>query len=207
MDQPAPGRTGLTISLLLTLVLTLSCTGDSKDEPEPGTSAERSAETSTEPEARVVPLDGRVGAVAGVLPHARRRVVLNQVSTVVDRWFRAAYLAGDYPRSDFGDAFPGFTRGAARLAWADRRFMSNARIGAHVAKVTPLRRILRVDVLSPKGYPRAVTARFRLDFSTDGKVAKRFRVKGRLMLTKSRRGAWQVFAYDVRRTARPGGTR
>jgi hypothetical protein len=203
MDGPVVRRPGRAVPLLLTALLTVSCTGDGSSRDSSRDTPESDPERTTQ----AAPLDARIGAVAGMLPKPRRRVVLDQVATVVDGWFEAAYLGGDYPRSDFADAFPGFTRGAARLARADRRTMSNAGIGGRVEEVTAERKLVRVDVLSPKKFARAATARFRLVFTTDGRLARRFVVSGRLMLTKDRKGAWRVFAYDVRRSARAGGTR
>ena len=62
-----------------------------------------------------------VGEVAGKLAKGPARDVAADVAEVVDRWLDAAYVGGDYPRSDFGDAFPGFTKGAATLAVAAAR--------------------------------------------------------------------------------------
>lgn len=203
-DVRRPGRT---ISLLLSLLLAVSCTGDGDGGGDRGQHPADEPSRSAPTQARPVPMSARIGAVAGRLPHERRRPVLDEISAVVDRWFEAAYLGGAYPRSRFGNAFPGFTRGAARLARADRRDLSNWGIRSRVDEVTARRKVVRVDVLSPKGYARAATARFRLDFVTEGKLSRRFTVKGRLMLTKDRRGSWKVFGYDVRRTVRPGGKR
>lgn len=200
-------RPGLTVSLLLSLVLTLSCTGDGDGGADRGDGRVDQPSRSAPTQAREVPMKARIGAVAGRLPHERRRPVLDEVSAVVDRWFEAAYLGGAYPRSRFGNVFPGFARGAARLARADRRHLSNWGIRNRVEDVHARRKAVRVDVLSPKGYARAATARFRLDFVTEGKLSRRFSVKGRLMLTKDRKGNWKVFAYDVRRWMRPGGKR
>jgi hypothetical protein len=153
------------------------------------------------------PLEARPGVVVGKLPAVRRRAIARQVGEVVDGWFEAAYLGGDYPRSDFADAFPGFTSGAARLARRDRSLLSNASIGKRIEEVTATNRTVRVDVLAPNGRVAGATARFRLGFTTTGGFARRVVVHGRLVLTHTRTG-WRVFAYDVRRSNRaPGSTR
>lgn len=187
----------LTASLLVALALGTSCSGDEEAPEKP-------RET---PEQRIaeVALDARPGLVIGGLDRSRRASVTARVGAVVDRWFEAAYLGGDYPRAGFGNAFPGFTRGAARQARRDRSLMSNATIGARVEEVIAERKVVRVDVLSPRRRAAAATARIRLQFRTEGRVAKRYVVTGRLMLTKNRAGHWRVFAYDVRRSDRPLG--
>ena len=50
---------------------------------------------------------------------------------------------------------------------------------------------------SPRGKAAGVTARFVLRFRTTGDVTKQVTVSGRLFLTRSAGGAWQIFGYDV----------
>ena len=52
-----------------------------------------------------------LGRVTGKLPKAKQSKVRKQVARAVDAWFDAAYVAGDYPRNDFANAWPGFTTG------------------------------------------------------------------------------------------------
>ena len=54
------------------------------------------------------------GTIVGRLPRKDRARVEKAVSDRAVRFLNAAYLAGDYPRQDFRNAFPGFTGGAAR---------------------------------------------------------------------------------------------
>lgn len=189
-----------TVLAVAIALLGSACSGDEKaaeERPEPP-GADLVAQ---------VPLEARFGVLAGKLPASRRTSIARQVGAVVDGWFEAAYLGGDYPRTDFADAFPGFTAGAARLARRDRALLSNASVGGRVEEVTVTSRTVRVDVLAPKGRVAGATARFRLDFTTEGTFARRVVVHGRLMLTHGRTG-WRVFAYDVRRSNRaPGSAR
>jgi hypothetical protein len=123
------------------------------------------------------------------------------VSAVVEKWWKAAYLGGSYPRTRFGDAFPGFTRGAREQARRDVRLMSNRDIGRRVESVAVKHAAIRLDVLAVGRRAHAVTARFVLRFSTTGRRARTTTVRGRLFLTR-RHGPWRVFGYDVSKGVR-----
>ena len=138
-----------------------------------------------------------IGKVEGRLPAKRRQQIAGQVGEVVDRWLAAAYVGGEFPRRDFSDAFPGFTRDAARDAARDP-VMSNRRFGGRVDAVVPKRSRLLVDVLAVRNRAAGVTARFSLRMRLAGDVQRTERVGGRLFLTWSR-GRWRVFGYDVQR--------
>jgi hypothetical protein len=121
-----------------------------------------------------------------------------EVAEVVDRWLDAAYVAGDYPRSDFGDAFPGFTKGAAALAARQPTLMSNEAVGEDVDEVTATRRVVSVDLLAPKGKPAGATAHVNLVIELAGDKERTDQIRGRLVLTRSGSG-WQVFGFDIER--------
>ena len=95
-----------------------------------------------------------IGEVTGRLPQGRAaRLVDQQVGDVVDRWFEAAYVGGDYPRNDFADCVARASppaRQAARAA--DRGLMSNQDIGARIDGVDgrPAQG-RRVDLLAVSG--------------------------------------------------------
>lgn len=170
-----------------------ACTGDKSDGNKP--------DEHSGPVVQEVPLTAKVGVVTGKLQPARRTAMADRVGELVGAWFDAAYLAGDYPRTSFGDSFPGFTRKAAVLASRDQDLLSNAAIGSRIDGVVPLRKTVRVDLLSPGRHPAGATARFRLEFATTGTLQRTVVVNGRLMLVKVH-GAWKIFAYDVKRSVR-----
>jgi hypothetical protein len=184
------------VALLLT---TGACTGDDDPADEPSAAA---SETPTG--APEVQLTATVGVVTGKLQPPRRRALTRRVGGMVGAWFDAAYLDGDYPRSDFRNVFPGFTRDAAALARRDRDLLTNAQLGDRIDGVVALRKTVKVDLLSPGRRPAAATARFRFAFRTTGDVERRVVVRGRLMLARVN-GTWKIFAYDVRRSAGAAG--
>lgn len=181
----------------LILVLGLSvlggCSGGDEGDPDAQRSAGGTNETPPGIDTRV-----EVGAVAGKLAKGPARDAAADVAEVVDGWLDAAYVAGDYPRSDFGDAFPGFTKGAAALATKQPSLMSNKAVGADVEEVTATRRVVRVDLLAPKGEVAAATAHVDLVIELDGAQAFTDAIRGRVLLTRSK-GGWQVFGFDIER--------
>ena len=184
----------LALILALILVLGLSgCSGSDDEEPDAKTSEQGTAGTAPGIDTRV-----EVGEVAGKLAKGPAREVAADVAKVVDRWLDAAYVGGDYPRSDFGDAFPGFTKGAATLASRQPDLMSNKAIGDDVDEVTATRRVVRVDVLAPKGKAAGATAHVNLVIDLVGDQERTDQIRGRVVLTRSQ-GGWQVFGFDIER--------
>jgi hypothetical protein len=137
-----------------------------------------------------------VGRVTGELRKPSRKRLPKRIGGVVDGWLDAAYVGGDYPRTDFSGAWPGFTAGARTAARRDARLMSNSDIGGGIDAVTPVSRSVRVDVLAVKRKAVGVTAHVKLKFDTTGDPDTRVKVAGRLYLTK-RDESWQVFGFDV----------
>lgn len=185
-------------AVALVLALAASACSGSDDGPKSAPSASPSTGESGGPPPLATTV--RVSKVTGKLSGSQRRELQKSVGEVVDRWWDAAYVGGEYPRDDFGDAFPGFTRGAAMQARGDRRLLSNDAIGERVDEVTATLRRVGVDVLAVRGKAVGVTARLRLDFGTSGELEKKFQVRGRLLLTRSE-GRWRVFGYDVTKGA------
>lgn len=188
------------VVLLLAVGLAAGCTSDG-DSGQPAARATPTMSGSA-PTATPEPVHTKVSVVnvVGGLPKDARERVRRHVGKVVDGWFDAAYVGGNYPRRDFSEAFPGFTSGAKAQAHRDRALMSNDAIGTRLSGVTATRRWVFLDVLAPRHHAAAVTARFRLDFRTQGKAKgqdpKPVEVRGRLFLTPSPHG-WRVFGYDV----------
>ncbi len=184
------GAAALVCTLLLSAT-TVACSSDDDPKAEP-TSSPSATVTEPPPVETVV----SIGEVTGRLPRAGKVDVKAEVGTVVDGWLDAAYLDGDYPRRDFSDSWPGFTKGAHVEARRDRDLMSNADIGPRIDSVEAKKRTVRVDVLAARRKPAGVTAHVVLRFNTTGKVTARIRVQGRLYLTPSG-GSWRIFGYDI----------
>lgn len=178
------------------LVLALLLTGQS-------CSHDASAPTADQPRYRAdrlrVVTTVHAGSVTGHLTKPRRRRAVSAVGHVVDGWFTASYLAGDYPRAGFPAAFAGFTDEAERQARRDRDVTSNAAVGDRIETVTATEREVRVDLLSSRGRPVTATARIRLRFRTQGAYTRTVRVTGRLLLRRNASGRWRVFGYDLAR--------
>lgn len=163
--------------------------GDEEPAPAPGSAS--SAE-----DVRVV-TDSGIGKVKGPLSPPRRAEVVRDVTAVVDAWSTKAY-GGDYPRTRFDDAFAAFTPYARALARKKTSLLSNASVGGDLEAVTIARRVVRVDVLAPRGKVAGATARIRIVLDLSGPTDRREVVTGRLLLSPTAKG-WRVFGFDVSR--------
>lgn len=182
------------VAALAAVLLTVTgCSGDD-DDSEPDAAPSTPAPSATPPPLRT---DTELGVVSGKLDKAKRATLKRKVAQVVDDWLLAAYVGGDYPRTDFADAFPHFTGGAKREAQRDT-LMSNAKLGDRIEAVTATRSRLRIDVLAVRKQATGVTARFALTMDLSGEVNRAEKVSGRLFLT-NQKGNWRVFGYDVQR--------
>jgi hypothetical protein len=199
MSRSPSWRTSTVAALLVLALGAGACSGDDGGDEATTPSSSAATEQPAPPEVKI---RSQVGTVAGELPRRRRRAVARDIGRVVDRWFMAAYLGGDYPRPGFKGAWPGFTHGATVLAYRNRRLTSNSLLGTRIDGARATRKTVQLDVLSPKGKPAGATARFRLVFRTTGDVERSVLVTGRLMLTKMR-GRWKVFGFDVKRSTVP----
>jgi hypothetical protein len=196
----SPGRSTraalLAVVSILGLVLALAgCSGEDEEKPSGGAASTTSSAPEEEPGIRT---RVEVGEVTGKLGKRPARKVAADVAGVVDRWLDAAYVAGEYPRSKFGDAYPGFTKDAAALAGRQAALTSNRTIGGRVDTVTATRRVVRVDLLASRGEAAGATAHVNLVIKLAGKVKRTDQVRGRLVLTRSK-GKWQVFGFDIER--------
>jgi hypothetical protein len=188
-------RAALATAASLVLVAGIgACSSDDGSDPE---STPESSPATTEA-APGIPTKSTIGFVKGKLKPDRRKQLRLRVTKAIDEWIDAAYVAGDYPRNDFSDAFKTFSKGAAALAKRDKGLMSNADVGDRVDTVTAKARRLRIDVLADKGKAAGVTARVVLLLQLDGEVQRTDRIAGRLFLGYGG-SAWQVFGYDVKR--------
>lgn len=159
--------------------------------------------------APAVPTRTTIAHVTGPLKPKARTAIRARVGTMVDAWFSAAYVGGDYPRAAarFRNAFPGFTTDAAAQARRSLPLMTNADIGARIDGVRPLTKSAKLDVLAVRGWPVGVTARVWLSYRTTGDLVSRQLVRGQLDLAKVGKD-WKVVAFTVTKTRRPlaGGT-
>lgn len=188
-------RPASTIALALLLGTPLSaCSGDDGGPGASGPDASRGADAEAPAPVETV---AEVGKVVGKLSGPRRARLKDHVTEVVDAWIDAAYL-GDFPRTDFDDAFPGFSDGAVADARTDGALMSNKALGPDLDEVVALQRRLTIDALAPRGRAVGVTARVVLTMRLSGEVNRKERVSGSLLMTY-RDGDWQVFGYDVTR--------
>jgi len=194
-----PRRIVAVVATLGVLAVT-GCSGD-EESPDPAADPTESlSEPSDAPTLEVEPVT-KSGTIVGQLPKKDRARVEKAVSDRAVRFLKAAYLAGDYPRQDFRDAYPGFTGGAAKVARHDRALLTNQPIGDRIDDVTPTGLTVKVDLLAANKHAVAATAHVELGFRTAGDVRKRVRVQGRLLLTKQD-GHWKIFAYDLSKGAR-----
>jgi hypothetical protein len=187
-------RSGAALVLCLVLV-TSACSGDSDPGDPPAPAQSTATGASLEIRTRTT-----VAEVTGKLPRRERKRLATNITKVAQRWFNAAYVGGAYPRSDFQDAFPGFTPGARAEARRDRMLLTNKPIGSRISDVTPTRSRLWLDVLAVRKRAVGVTTRFALGFRTEGEVSRDFTVTGRLLMTRTK-GGWRIFGYDVARGA------
>jgi hypothetical protein len=208
IGTPARLRTGSLLRVLLAglvLAATAGCTGGPGDAPS-GTPGQGSSAT-TSPGPPSVPVHAEVTHVAGKLSAAGRRTLAAKVGRVVSAYSEAAFLSGRYPRSDFAGSFGSFTAGAARTARHDRAQLTNQPLGPGTRAVHATRRTAYLSVLAPGQKVAGVTAAVDLVFviERDDATSQRVRLKGRLLLTHGKSGAWRIFGYDLHRSQTPVG--
>lgn len=194
-NRPALRRAAVAVVATTTLLALAGCSGDDGPDAE----SRRSSSSGAIPEGPPpLATHTTMGVISGKLDKDARARIKTKVAEVVDDWFDAAYVGGEWPRSDFGDAFPHFSARAAREAEHDAGLMSNQRLGERIESVEATKRRLRIDVLAVKRRAVGVTARFVLGMDLAGQVNRSERVAGSLFLT-FQDGGWQVFGYDVQR--------
>lgn len=173
------------------------------DEPSAKPSKSDSTGPAATMNAKPVHLRIRVTRVSGKLKDSQRQALEHNVGKAITGYFNAAYLGGDYPRSDFGNAFKTFSKGAARKARHDKGLLTNASLGSSTESVTPKTTAAYLSVLAPNKVAAGVDARIILVYVADrgDKPAQQVQVTGRLMLTRKKSGGWQIFGYHVARSA------
>lgn len=202
--RPLMTRAPLLAALVAVLVLAPACSKDASDPPDArAPQGSPTSQVSSEPPAPQLETRATIRTVTGGLSQGARAALKARITETVDGWFDAAYLGGDYPRTDFDDAFAAFTPGARQRAVADRKLMSNAAVGTTTYQVRALARRVIIDVLAEGGRASAVTVAFRLGMARAGDTGaeRRERVAGHLYLTYAPGDGWQVFGFDVQRGA------
>jgi hypothetical protein len=192
----------LGVTLLTTAV---GCT-DEASTPAPSAPDRVDATPSEPPPAESVPLKVLVTRVLGKLPASSRPALEANVGRAVSAYVDAAFLSGDYPRSDFGRSFSSFTAGATRSARHDQDLLTNRELGTTTESVRATRRTAYLSVLAPYKVAAGVTARVDLVFVVDrgDRPAQRVRLAGRLLLTRNGdTGRWSIFGYDLHRSTTP----
>lgn len=183
-----------------------ACTGDSKESSPPTPSPGASTGSAATLEPKPVPLKVQVTRVSGTLKRADRAPLEHNVGQVIGGYFDAAFLDGDYPRSNFDDAFATFSTGAANKARADRDLLTNRTLGPTTESVIPKTQEAYLSVFAPNTVAAGVTARVRLRFVAnrgDNQAARLVTMTGRLLLTRKKSGGWQIFGYDVAQSSVP----
>jgi hypothetical protein len=192
------------VATVVAAALVGGCTGGSQPAAKPSPSSSPSASV-TPPAPRSVPLKVVVTRVSGKLPEKSRPALEANVGKAISAYVDGAFLAGDYPRSDFGDAFGAFTSRAAGDARRDADLLTNRELGPSTESVRATRRTAYLSVLAPYKVAAGVTAKVDLVFVVDRgeETAQRVRLAGRLLLTRNKSNGWSIFGYDLHRSETP----
>ena len=176
------------------------CTDHTEPAAKPTTSATPSPSATPPPAS--VPLKVVVTRVSGKLPEKSRPALEANVGRTISAYVDGAFLAGAYPRSDFGAAFGAFTSGAAHDARRDQGLLTNRGLGPSTESVRATRRTAYLSVLAPYKVAAGVTANVDLVFVVDrgDQTAQRVRLAGRLLLTRNKANGWSIFGYDLHRS-------
>ena len=192
------------VAALVAAALVGGCTGDPEPAAKPSPSSSPTA-SATPPAPASVPLKVVVTRVSGKLPEKSRPALEANVGKAISAYVDGAFLAGDYPRSDFGDAFGAFTSGAAGDARRDADLLTNRELGPSTESVRATRRTAYLSVLAPYKVAAGVTAKVDLVFVVDrgDDTAQRVRLAGRLLMTRNKSNGWSIFGYDLHRSQTP----
>jgi len=192
------------VATLVAAALVGGCTGASEPAAKPSPSSSPTA-SATLPAPESVPLKVVVTRVSGKLPEKSRPALEANVGKAISAYVDGAFLAGDYPRSDFGEAFGAFTSGAAGDARRDADLLTNRELGPSTESVRATRRTAYLSVLAPYKVAAGVTAKVDLVFVVDrgDETAQRVRLAGRLLLTRNKSNGWSIFGYDLHRSETP----
>ena len=132
---------------------------------------------------------------------ARTRSLQRATGRVVGAWIDRAFVAVDYPASEFDGAFATFTRGAAVQARRDSWLTTNQTLGDRLIDAVPVKRTVSVTAFAPKGSAVGATADVALVLQGVAQSGQRSKlsVTGELHLTRVD-GNWRIFGYDLQRS-------
>lgn len=192
------------VAAVVAAALVGGCTGDPEPAAKPSPSSSPTASATPSAPASV-PLKVVVTRVSGKLPEKSRPALEANVGKAISAYVDGAFLAGEYPRSDFGDAFGAFTSGAAGDARRDADLLTNRELGPSTESVRATRRTAYLSVLAPYKVAAGVTAKVDLVFVVDrgDDTAQRVRLAGRLLMTRNKSNGWSIFGYDLHRSQTP----
>lgn len=198
-------RPVLPVVVATALALTLgSCSGD--DEPSSPASTSPSDASSTAETLRLdkanAALETRVVEIGGGVKKKQRSDISRQIAKPIQNWMDAAYLAGEFPRGDYGKKdLPGWTDQAASLALKDENVTTNAAVSKDVVRVVANQRTARLFVFAFRGNAGGATAKVLLTMTAEKESGTRMRyaVGGDVYLTRNG-NKWRIFGYDLHRT-------
>jgi hypothetical protein len=205
--SPIATRSAVALVGVAVLLGTGACTREPEPDASPSPSASPTESVAPAPES--VPLKVVVTRVLGPLPAKDRPALEANVRKTLAEYVDGAFLAGDYPRSDFSGAFGAFTAGAARDARRDQAMLTNFPLGATTKSVRATRRTAYLSVLAPNKVAAGVTAKVDLVFVVErgDQPPQRVSLQGRLLLTRDAKAGWSIFGYDVHRSSSPAPSR
>jgi hypothetical protein len=197
-------RTAAAALAVIALLLGAGACTDS-EQPAAAPSPSPSPTASEPPAPRSAPFTVAVTRVLGTLPAKDRPALEANIRRTLSTYVDAAFLAGEYPRSDFSASFAPFTSGAARDARRDQALLTNLPLGPTTESVRATRRAAYLSVLAPYKVAAGVTARVDLAFLVDraDQPPERVSLKGRFLLTRDEKDGWSIFGYDVHRSDTP----
>lgn len=182
-----------------------ACTddSDSADSSQPGEGGTVSGLLPAEPAEQRTQVRRVWGRWPADKDSARTRSLQSATGRVVGAWIDRAFVAVDYPATEFAGAFETFTRGAAAQARRDSWLTTNQTLGDRLVDAVPVKRTVSVVAFAPRGSAVGATADVALVLRgvAESGQPSRLSVSGELHLTRID-GRWRIFGYDLQRSVR-----
>lgn len=160
--------------------------------------------TSTAPAPKLDRRDARltvsIRQLKGGVPPSERARLRRVIGRPIESWIDAGFLAGRYPRTNFGAAFDSWTPGAAALGRQHRAVTTNAALGARLVDVAAIRQDARLFIFASNGRTGGATAKVYLRLTGQRRSGDHttYTVSGDLYLTRQE-NIWRIFGYDLHR--------